>query len=258
MKVVIFAGGYGTRLSEETDVMPKPMAQIGDKPILWHIMKCYSYYGFNDFIILLGYKGYIIKEYFANYFMHQSDLTIDLSKNTTEIINNHSEPWRITLLDTGQNSMTGGRLLRARKHLENTTFMATYGDGVSNINLQNLLQFHHNSGGIATLSAVYPEGRFGAVNINAQHKITGFQEKPQGDGQMINGGFFVFNPKIFSYLRDGEATILERAPLELLASEGELNAFEHREFWKCMDTLRDKNQLNELWEKGAPWKIWHE
>ncbi len=256
MKVLILAGGYGTRLSEETVIRPKPMLEIGDQPILWHIMKGYSHYGLNEFVILLGYKGYVIKEYFANYFLHQSDVTIDLSTNQLEVHNNTSEPWKVTLLDTGKNSMTGGRILRAKSFVNNETFMLTYGDGVSDVNFDELLRFHKSHGKMVTATTVQPEGRYGSVDSNEEGRIQRFLEKPEGDGAWINGGFFVCEPEVFDYLED-DRTIFEREPLENLASDGELYAYRHTGFWKCMDTLRDKTQLNKLWESNqAKWKIW--
>lgn len=256
MKVLILAGGFGSRLSEETDVRPKPMAEIGGKPILWHIMKHYSYYGFNEFVILLGYKGYYIKEYFANYFLHQSDVTIDLSNNQMQVHNNTSEPWKVTLLDTGLNTMTGGRVKRAKDFINNETFMLTYGDGVADVNLHHLLEFHKKHGKAITMTSVQPEGRFGALETDANNRIISFMEKPKGDGSWINGGFFVCEPKVIDYIAADE-TIFEREPLENLAKEGELYSFRHQGFWKCMDTLRDKTQLNEMWNSNqAKWKIW--
>lgn len=256
MKVLILAGGFGSRLSEETDIRPKPMAEIGGKPILWHIMKHYSHFGFNEFVILLGYKGYYIKEYFANYFLHQSDVTIDLSNNQMQVHNNTSEPWKVTLLDTGLNTMTGGRIKRAKEFINNQTFMLTYGDGVSNINLHELLKFHKNHGKAITMTSVQPEARFGALQIDTSQKVLSFMEKPKGDGSWINGGFFVCEPKVIDYIADDD-TIFEREPLENLAKDGELYTYRHDGFWKCMDTLRDKNQLNELWNSNnAKWKIW--
>lgn len=256
MKVLILAGGYGTRLSEETVIRPKPMLEIGDQPVLWHIMKGYSHYGLNEFVILLGYKGYVIKEYFVNYFLHQSDVTIDLSTNQLEVHNNTSEPWKVTLLDTGKNSMTGGRILRAKSFVNNERFMLTYGDGVSDVNFDELLRFHKSHGKMVTATTVQPEGRYGSVDSNEEGRIQRFLEKPEGDGAWINGGFFVCEPEVFDYLED-DKTIFEREPLENLASDGELYAYRHTGFWKCMDTLRDKSQLNRLWETGqAKWKIW--
>ncbi len=256
MKVAILAGGYGTRISEETDLRPKPMIQIGGKPILWHIMKHYSFYGHNDFVILLGYKGYYIKEYFANYFLHQSDVTIDLSNNKMEIHNNTSEPWKVTLVDTGLETMTGGRVKRAEKYLKGAPFMLTYGDGLSDVNLHELEAFHKKSGKLMTLTTVQPEGRFGALDLDGA-AVKRFAEKPKGDGSWINGGFFVCEPKVFDYITEGDATILERTPLENLAKDNQLVAYKHEKFWKPMDTLRDKNQLEQLWsDKSAPWKVW--
>ena len=256
MKVLILAGGFGSRLSEETDVRPKPMAEIGGRPILWHIMKIYSYYGFNEFIILLGYKGYYIKEYFANYFLHQSDVTIDLSNNNLQVHNNTSEPWKVTLLDTGLQTMTGGRILRAKDFVDNKTFLLTYGDGVADINLHALTEFHKKHGRSITMTAVQPEGRFGALKLADDNKVLSFTEKPRGDGSWINGGFFVCEPEIFKYIKNDE-TVFEQEPLERLAADGELYNYRHGGFWKCMDTLRDKNKLNEMWDNGeAKWKTW--
>ncbi len=256
MKVAILAGGLGTRISEETDIRPKPMVQIGGKPIIWHIMKHYSHYGYNDFVILLGYKGYTIKEYFANYFLHQSDVTIDISNNRMEIHNNTSEPWNVTLVDTGPETQTGGRVKRAEKYLQGQTFMLTYGDGLSDVNLRELEKFHRENGKLMTLTTVQPEGRFGALDLDGA-QVRRFAEKPKGDGSWINGGFFVCEPKIFDYIKEGDSTILERAPLESLAADGQLVAYKHENFWKPMDTLRDKMQLEQLWtDKKAPWKVW--
>lgn len=256
MKVAILAGGFGTRLAEETEIRPKPMVEIGGKPILWHIMKIYSYYGFNDFVILLGYKGYYIKEYFANYFLHQSDVTIDLSSGKMEILNNSSEPWRVTLLDTGINTMTGGRIKRARHVLGNETFMLTYGDGVGDVNIQELLKFHKAHGKSLTITSAQPEGRFGSLVIGDHNKVLAFQEKPKGDGAWVNAGFFVCEPKVFEYIENDE-TIFEKEPLENLTKDGEVFAYKHHGFWKPMDTLRDKLELQRLWDSGkASWKIW--
>ncbi len=255
MKVLLLAGGLGTRISEETHLMPKPMIEIGGKPILWHIMKMYSHYGFNDFTVLLGYKGYVVKEFFANYFMHQSDITVDLAKNNITFHNNKSEPWKITLLDTGMHSMTGGRLLRARKYVGEETFMLTYGDGVSDINIKALEEYHQSHSGCITMTSVQPDGRFGSLEMDGD-RISRFMEKPKGDGGWINGGFFVCDPKVFEYL-DGDSTIFEREPLEKMAEDKELFAFKHAGFWKPMDTLRDKIQLEEMWTKNtAKWKTW--
>lgn len=255
MKVVILAGGYGTRLSEETDIRPKPMIDIGGKPILWHIMKIYSHYGFNDFIILLGYKGYYIKEYFANYYLHQSDITFDMSTGEMKVHNNSSEPWKVTLLDTGLDSMTGGRIRRAKDFIGNEPFMLTYGDGVSDVNIKELVEFHKKSKTKATMTAIQPAGRFGALDINS-NLVNEFVEKPAGDGNWINGGFMVCEPEIFDLI-ESDITIFEQYPLQTLAKTKELSAFKHNGFWQCMDTLRDKIYLNDLWEKNkAPWKIW--
>jgi glucose-1-phosphate cytidylyltransferase len=256
MKAVILAGGLGTRLSEETQIKPKPMVEIGGKPILWHIMKLYSFYGINDFIICCGYKGFVIKEYFSNYFLHQSDVTFDLSKNTYEIHKKHSESWKITLVDTGELTMTGGRLKRIEEYLgSDENFCFTYGDGVANINIDDLIKFHFSHNKMATLTATYPPGRFGAIEM-IENKILRFIEKPQGDGGMVNGGFFILNRKVINKIKD-DTTIWEQEPLSNLAIEGELMAFKHEGFWLPMDTLRDKHKLEELWEKGnAPWKVW--
>lgn len=258
MKAVILAGGFGTRISEESHLKPKPMIEIGGKPILWHIMKIYSAYGINDFVILAGYKSYVIKEYFADYFLHNSDLCIDLATNTIQTLNHKSEPWKVTILDTGLNAMTGARLKKAQKFLENDTFFLTYGDGVSDINIKELLEFHKKSGHLATVSIVQPEGRFGAMDMTEDGTIKSFKEKPKGDGSWINGGFFVLEPGIFDYLPENDDTcVWERAPMEKLANDGQMTAFKHEGFWKPMDALRDKNQLEELWASGkAPWKVW--
>ena len=256
MKVLLLAGGFGTRLSEETDIRPKPMVEIGGKPILWHIMKIYSCYGFNDFVILLGYKGYYIKEYFANYFLHQSDVTIDIATGKMEVLNNSSEPWRVTLLDTGLETMTGGRIKRAHKITGNETFMLTYGDGVGNINIKELLEFHKSHSKTITVTAVQPEGRFGLLNIDDNNRVVSFLEKPKGDGGWINAGFFVCKPKVFDYI-ERDDTIFEQEPLQNLAKNEEMFTYKHYGFWKPMDTLRDKMQLQKLWEdKKAPWKVW--
>lgn len=256
MKVVILAGGLGTRLSEETDIKPKPMVEIGGKPILWHIMKLYSHYGVKDFIICLGYKGYLIKEYFSNYFLHQSDVTIDLQKNKMEIHNCKAEPWKITLIDTGLNTMTGGRIKRIQKYVGDETFMLTYGDGVGNVNIKELLEFHKQHGKYATLTAVQLEGKFGALKLDDQDNVLSFLEKPKGDGVWINGGFFVLEPQIFDYIK-GDDTFWEREPLEQLAQNGQLVTRKHNDFWKCMDVLRDKIELEDLWNSGnPPWKVW--
>lgn len=257
MKVVILAGGMGTRLSEETDIKPKPMTEIGTKPMLWHIMKIYSHYGFNDFVLCLGYKGYMIKEYFANYFLHQADVTIDMKNNKMEVHHKKAEPWKVTLVDTGLNTMTGGRIKRVQEYVGKKPFMLTYGDGVADVDLKKLAAYHKKKGGLATMTAIQPQGRFGAVNIAPDGAVSSFQEKPQGDGAWINGGFFVLEPEVFDYIKDGDPTIWERAPLENLAADGKLAAYTHTGFWKCMDTLRDKIDLENHWKSGdAPWKVW--
>ncbi|MCE0558574.1 glucose-1-phosphate cytidylyltransferase [Motilimonas sp. E26] len=256
MKVLLLAGGFGTRLSEETGLRPKPMVEVGGKPILWHIMKMYSQHGFNDFIILLGYKGYYIKEYFANYFLHQSDVTINLSTNEMKIHKNTSEPWTVTLLDTGLNTMTGGRVKRAQQIINNERFMLTYGDGVSDVNISKLVQFHESHGKSITMTSVQPDGRFGALELDNDN-VTNFLEKPKGDGSWINGGFFVCEPNVFDYIKEGDSTVFEQRPLQDLALDGELMAFKHHGFWKCMDSLNDKQKLNEMIENGkALWKTW--
>ena len=256
MKAVILAGGLGTRLSEETTTRPKPMIKIGGKPILWHIMKMYSSYGINDFVICCGYKGYVIKEYFANYFLHMSDVTFDMRNNRMHVHNERAEPWNVTLVDTGDSSMTGGRLLRVADYLKDEdAFCFTYGDGMSNVDIAALLKFHQSHCKLATLTATYPPGRFGALDME-QSKVLNFKEKPKGDGGMINGGFFVLSPNVLNYLVD-DSTVWEQEPLMKLAEEGELMAFEHHGFWQPMDTLRDKLYLEKLWEANrAPWKVW--
>ncbi|PZP50931.1 MAG: glucose-1-phosphate cytidylyltransferase [Pseudopedobacter saltans] len=257
MKVVILAGGLGTRLSEETGVRPKPMVEIGGMPILWHIMKIYSQYGFNDFVICLGYKGHVVKEYFANYFLYKSDVTIDLEKNAIHTHGSNAEPWRITLVDTGDDSMTGGRIKRIEPYINDEPFFLTYGDGVANIDIQKLLEFHQIQDRLCTVTAVQPSGRFGALNIQEDHQVHSFAEKPKGDGTWINGGFFVCQPEVFRYIKEGDATIWEKAPMENMALDGQMSAFKHNGFWRPMDTLKDKMDLNELWNDGkAPWKIW--
>lgn len=256
MKAVILAGGLGTRLSEETSTRPKPMVEIGGKPILWHIMKMYSHHGVTDFVICCGYKGYVIKEYFANYFLHMSDVTFDMRNNHMEVHHKRAEPWTVTLVDTGDDSMTGGRLLRVADYVrDDEAFCFTYGDGVGDVNISAAIEFHRQHGRAATLTATYPPGRFGALDIQSKQVIS-FKEKPKGDGAMINGGFFVLAPSVLDYL-DSDATVWEQQPLQRLASEGQLMAYEHQGFWQPMDTLRDKNYLEELWASGqAPWKIW--
>jgi len=256
MKAVILAGGLGTRLSEETVSKPKPMVEIGGKPILWHIMKTYSHYGINDFIICCGYKGYVIKEYFANYFLHQSDVTFDMRNNKMTVHEDRAEPWTITLVDTGDNSMTGGRLKRVLPYIKDEeAFCFTYGDGVADINIKSLIEFHKSHGKQATLTAVFPPGRFGALSIE-DNQVKKFEEKPKGDGALINGGYFVLSPKVIERI-EGDETIWEKKPLKNLASDGELMYFKHDGFWQPMDTLRDKMKLNELLEENkAPWKVW--
>ena len=256
MKAVILAGGLGTRISEETSNRPKPMIEIGGKPILWHIMKIYSAHGVNDFVVCCGYKGYMIKEYFANYFLHMSDVTFDMSSNSMKVHQQSAEPWRVTLVDTGEDTMTGGRLKRVASYLQGEeAFCFTYGDGVSDVNITDLVVFHKAQKVKATLTATFPPGRFGALDFDG-HKVHSFKEKPKGDGGMINGGFFVLSPDVLKYI-DGDASIWERAPLEKLAEEGQLAAYQHSGFWQPMDTLRDKTYLEELWTAGnAPWKVW--
>jgi glucose-1-phosphate cytidylyltransferase len=255
VKVVILAGGLGTRLSEETASRPKPMIEIGGRPILWHIMKIYSAHGLTEFVICLGYKGYLIKEYFANYFLHMSDVTFDMANNRMEVHQKHAEPWKVTLVDTGESTMTGGRLKRIQEYVGDEDFCATYGDGVADVDITRLLAFHREQGTHATLTATQPPGRFGALQFD-RNLITAFQEKPTGDGGWINGGFFVLSPKVFDLI-EGDQTIWERQPMERLAASGQLSAYCHQGFWQPMDTLRDKMHLEELWASGqAPWKIW--
>lgn len=256
MQVVILAGGFGTRISEESHLKPKPMIEIGEKPILWHIMKHYSHFGYNEFIVCLGYKAYAIKEFFSDYFLHTSDVTFDLAKNTMQVHNNYTEPWKVTLVDTGLNTMTGGRVKRIEKYVNGHEFMLTYGDGVSDIDINKLVSFHKMHGKIATLTAVNVAQRFGVLDVLGDGTIKSFREKSQNDGGMINGGFMVFNRDIFKYI-DGDATVFEKQPLESVANMGELKAYHHDGFWQCMDTQRDKMHLDELWQKGAaPWKSW--
>jgi len=255
MKAVLLAGGLGTRISEESVLKPKPMIEIGGKPILWHIMKMYSAHGVNDFIICCGYKGYVIKEYFANYFIHNSDITFDVKNNKMEIHQNTAEPWKVTVVDTGEETMTGGRLKRVAKYLGNEDFCFTYGDGVSDINIRASIEFHKSHGKMSTITAVQPPGRYGALKMNGTN-VESFMEKPKGDGGVINGGFFVLNPKVVEYIKE-DATIWEKEPMEKLASQGQMQAFVHEGFWQPMDTLRDKKHLEELWNAGkAPWKVW--
>jgi glucose-1-phosphate cytidylyltransferase len=255
MKAIILAGGLGTRISEETSTRPKPMVEIGGKPILWHIMKTYSAHGIHDFVICCGYKGYVIKEYFANYFLHMSDVTFDMQSNQMEVHQRNAEPWRVTLVDTGEETMTGGRIKRVADYVKGEDFCCTYGDGIGNVNITALVEFHKQHGKLATLTATQPPGRFGALNLNGT-SVMSFQEKPQGDGGWINGGFFVLSPKILDYIKD-DHTIWEREPMEQLAREGQMAAHFHSGFWQPMDTLRDKIHLEELWASGkAPWKIW--
>lgn len=257
MKVVILAGGYGTRISEESHLRPKPMIEIGERPILWHIMKHYSSFGYNDFIICLGYKGYFIKEYFEHYFLHESDITFDFSNQNQRVIHHHkAEPWKVTLVNTGVDTMTGGRIKRIQSYIQEDSFMLTYGDGVSDINLNKLVDFHQSHGKVATVSSIQPSGRYGALDLHESGCVNKFQEKPRGDGSWINAGFFVLKKEIFNYI-DGDQTSLELEPLGQLAREQQLMAFRHTGFWQSMDTLRDKNYLESLWKTGeAPWKIW--
>jgi glucose-1-phosphate cytidylyltransferase len=256
MKVVLLAGGLGTRLSEETSLRPKPMVEIGGMPILWHIMKIYSSHGYNDFIVCLGYKGYMVKEYFANYFLHKSDVTIDLTTNTTEVHNSQSEPWRITLVDTGNESLTGGRIKRIQHHIGNEPFLLTYGDGVSDINITELVNFHRAKGKMCTVTSVQPTGRFGALDIGEDDEVRSFLEKPKGDGSWINGGFFVCEPEVFEYI-EGDTTTWEREPMENIARDEQMVTYKHSGFWKPMDTLRDKQELEADWSSNnAKWKSW--
>lgn len=256
MKVVILAGGFGTRLSEETSLKPKPMVEIGGMPVLWHIMKIYSSYGFNEFVILLGYKGYVIKDFFSNYFLYQSNVTFDLKNNTMDIHQNESEPWKVTLLETGLNTLTGGRIKRAKPFIGSDDFMLTYGDGVSDVNILDLVAFHKNHGKLISMTAVQPDGRYGALDIKPDNSILSFKEKPKGDGAWINGGFFVCKPEVFDYI-DGDQITFEEEPLRTLADTNELAAYKHHGFWEPMDTLRDKKNLCQLWDSNkAPWKKW--
>ncbi|MDB5813273.1 MAG: glucose-phosphate cytidylyltransferase [Rhodocyclales bacterium] len=254
MKAVILAGGFGTRISEESHLKPKPMIEIGSKPILWHVMKIYSHYGINDFVICLGYKGYVIKEYFANYFLHMSDVSFDMANNRMEVHQNFAEPWRVTLIDTGPDTLTGGRLKRVRSYLDDEPFCFTYGDGVADVDIAAQVAFHKQHGKRATVTAIQPPGRYGALNLDGS-SVRSFQEKPAGDGAWINGGFFVLDPAVIDYI-EGDATSWEATPLSRLAEEGQLEAYYHHGFWQAMDTLRDKNQLEELWRTDPPWKVW--
>lgn len=255
-KVLILAGGLGTRLSEETTIKPKPMVEIGGKPILWHIMKIYSSYGFNEFVILCGYKGQVIKEYFSNYFLHQNDMTIDLKNNKIDYFNNVSEDWKITLIDTGELTMTGGRIKRAKSYINNETFLLTYGDGVSDVNIKEAYEFHKKHKKQLTVTAIQPEARYGILDIKNDTEVKGFLEKPKGESGWINGGFFVCEPSIIDYITD-DTTIFERDPMQKIAQNGEMKAYKHEGFWQCMDTIRDKTKLQEMWESNdAPWKLW--
>jgi glucose-1-phosphate cytidylyltransferase len=257
MKVLILAGGLGSRLSEETSIKPKPMVEIGGKPILWHIMKIYASFGYNDFVILCGYKGYMIKSYFANYYRHMADMTVDMANNTIEYHKNHAESWKVTLIDTGVDTMTGGRIKRVQEYVGNEPFMLTYGDGVADVDIKKLVEFHKNHGKYITMTSVLPEGRFGALDIDKSNKVKNFKEKPKGDGSWINGGFFVCQPEVFDFITDGDKVIFEQEPLESLANAGQLYTFKHEGFWKPMDTQRDKTLLEELIENNkAPWIKW--
>ena len=257
MKVLILAGGFGTRLSEETDIRPKPMVEIGGKPILWHIMKTYSYYGVNEFVILLGYKGYYIKEYFANYFLHQSDVTIDMLNGDMKVHNNSSEPWKVTLLDTGLNAMTGARVKKAKDHIGNEPFLLTYGDGVANVDIQATLDFHKKHGKLMTMTSAQPDGRFGALDINENDKVVAFKEKPRGDDSWINAGYFICQPEVLDYIPQGDDAVLEQEPLKNLAKDGQIYTYKHNDFWMPMDSLRDKIKLDEMCEsQDAPWMVW--
>lgn len=254
MKAVILAGGLGTRISEESHLKPKPMIEIGGKPILWHIMKIYSHYGINDFVICLGYKGYIVKEYFANYFLHMSNVTFDMARNHMEVHEHYAEPWHVTLVDTGQDTLTGGRLMRVREYVGDETFCFTYGDGVTDLDIGATLKFHRAHGKKATITAIQPPGRYGALNLEG-NAVSSFQEKPAGDGAWINGGFFVLEPSVFDYI-EGDQTSWESQPLQQMAQEGQLMSYQHAGFWQAMDTLRDKTHLEELWNSTPPWKVW--
>lgn len=258
MKAVILAGGFGSRLSEATNVIPKPMVEIGGKPILWHIMKYYSHFGVNEFIICCGYKQYVIKEYFANYFRHNCDMTVDLSDNSIKILENHSEDWKVTMVDTGLNTMTGGRIKRVEKYIGNERFLLTYGDGVTDLNLYDAIKAHEASHCLLSVTAYKPLGKFGTLEIDMQSNLVkSFLEKPDGDGNWINAGYFICEPQVLNYIKDGDHTVFEREPLEALAAEGQMHAYKHRGFWKPMDTLRDNTELNAMWDSGkALWKVW--
>lgn len=258
MKVLILAGGLGTRLSEETKIIPKPMVEIGSRPILWHIMKIYSHWGFNDFIILTGYQSHIIKDYFINYYNRYSDITVDLANDTVEVHKTRTEPWKVTMLYTGQSAMTGARIKKAQKYVGNEPFLLTYGDGVSDVNIKEVIESHKKSGKLITMTAVQPTGKFGAIAIDKDNSITSFKEKPKGDGSWINGGYFVCENEVFNYIKENDdSVVFEKEPLENLAHDGKLNAYKHKGFWRPMDMLKDKNNLNEMWHNGrAPWKVW--
>ena len=257
MKAVILAGGFGTRLSEATNLIPKPMVEIGGKPILWHIMKTYSHYGINEFVICCGYKAYVIKEWFANYFLHSSDVTFDLSTNKMQLHDCKAENWKVTLVDTGLNTMTGGRIKRVQKYIGNEPFLLTYGDGVADVNVKEAIEHHKKSGKLLTVTAYKPDGKFGALELNEKGDVTSFTEKPAGDGIWINAGYFICEPEVFEYIKDDDSVIFEKAPLENLAKHGQMTSFIHRGFWKPMDTLRDNTELNSMWDNNkAPWKVW--
>ncbi|MBR6034102.1 MAG: glucose-1-phosphate cytidylyltransferase [Clostridia bacterium] len=259
MKVVILAGGFGTRISEESHLKPKPMIEICERPILWHIMKEYSKYGFNEFIICLGYKGYVIKEYFADYFLHTSDVTFDLANNKMDVHCNYAEPWKVTLIDTGLETMTGGRIKRIQKYVGNEPFMLTYGDGLCDVDIKKLVEFHKSHNKIATITAVNIGQKFGVLDMNNENVVESFREKEDSDGSWINGGYMVLNPEVFDYIKNGDATVFEKEPLENLAKDGQLVAYRHQGFWQCMDTQRDKMKLEAIWKTGnAPWKVWED
>jgi len=258
MKVVILAGGFGTRLSEETGIRPKPMVEIGGKPILWHILKIYSHYGYKEFVILLGYKGYMIKEYFANYFLHNASVTIDLKNNSTQVLRNKSEDWKITLLDTGLHTLTGGRIKQAQEVIGDEDFMVTYGDGLSDVNIHDLVKFHNKHKGIITMTAIQPAGRYGSLSFGEEdNQVLSFLEKPKGEQGWVNGGFFVCSPKVFDYIPNDEQCMFEHGPLETMSAEGNLYAYKHNKFWRAMDSLKDKNDLEDIWNSNNPaWKVW--